>query len=107
MTETKLMVLYPYPSDADQFEKVYLDEHMPLAERIPHVKKFKATKVATTPTGDQPAFYRIAELYFDSQESLKAALGSEAGQAAAGHAVSISTGGMPTFLIAEEESMSF
>jgi uncharacterized protein (TIGR02118 family) len=107
MAETKLVVLYPYPSDADQFEKVYLDEHVPIAQKIPHVKKFKATKVAGTPTGHQPAFYRIAELYFESPHSLKAALASEAGQAAAGHAISISTGGMPTFLIAEEESMSF
>jgi len=107
MAETKIVVMYPYPSDVDKFERAYVDEHMPIAQKIPNVKRFVATKVAATPTGDQPTFYRIAELYFESLDSLKEALGSEAGQAAAGHAVSISSGGMPTFLIAEEETMTF
>lgn len=107
MAETKLVVLYPYPTDVDQFEKAYIDEHMPIAQKIPHVKKFAATRVFATPTGDQAAFYRIAELYFESVDKLKEAMGSEAGQAAARHAFAISTGGMPTLLIADEESMSF
>ncbi|HEV7698878.1 MAG TPA: EthD family reductase [Pyrinomonadaceae bacterium] len=105
MTETKLVVMYPYPSDVDQFEKAYVDEHMPIAQKIPNVIKFVATKVSGTPMGSQPTFYRIAELYFESLDSLKEALGSDAGQAAAGHAVAISSGGMPTFLIGEEEMM--
>ena len=80
---------------------------MPIAQKIPNVKMFVSTKVAATPTGSQPNFHRIAELYFDSLDSLKEALASDAGQAAAGHALSISSGGMPTFLIAEEETTNF
>ena len=108
MAETKLVVMYPYPTDVDKFESDYVNEHLPLAkEKIPNVIRFVATKTIATPTGDTPAFYRIAELHFSSMESLKDALSSAGGQEAAGHAIAISSGGMPTFLIAEEETMSF
>jgi uncharacterized protein (TIGR02118 family) len=107
MAQTKLVVMYPYPSNVDEFERTYVEEHIPIAKKIPNVTTFVATKVAATPTGAQPAFYRIAELYFDSLDSLKEALASDAGQAAAGHAISISSGGMPTILVAEEETTNF
>ena len=107
MAETKLVVMYPYPANVDKFESDYVNEHLPLAKKIPNVTKFVATKAVAIPTGDTPAFYRIAELHFDSIESLKDALTAAGGQEAAGHAVAISSGGMPTFLIAEEESISF
>jgi len=52
-------------------------------------------------------FHRIAEVYFPSMEALEACLNSPGGQETAGHAVEISTGGAPVFLIAEVESFDF
>jgi uncharacterized protein (TIGR02118 family) len=108
MAGTKLVVLYPYPTDVEAFEKAYVDDHVPLAkEKIKGMSKFVATKVVGTPTGQTPPFYRIAELHFPSIDALKEALSSAGGQEAARHAISISSGGMPIFLVAEEEAITF
>jgi uncharacterized protein (TIGR02118 family) len=99
----KLIVLYPPPADATTFEQRYRSEHAPMVvQNIPGLKKFVAAQVLGTPTGAAP-YQRVAELYFDSIESLQAAMSSAAGQAAVAHAVEISTGGPPLVLIAEDD----
>ncbi len=108
MAQTKLVVIYPHPTDVAAFEKAYVDDHVPMAkEKIKGMTKFVATKVLGTPDGQTPPFYRIAELYFPSIESLKQSAGSAGAQEAVAHAVSISSGGMPIFLVGEEETTNF
>ncbi len=99
----KLIVLYPPPSDAATFERRYQSEHAPMVmQKIPGLKKFVAAKVLGTPAGAAP-YHRVAELYFDSMDSLQAAMGSPGGQATVAHAMEISTGGPPVVLIAEDD----
>ena len=102
-------MLYPYPRDVDAFERVYSEEHVPMvnAEAKKGITKFVATKVMGTPDGSAPPFYRIAELYFPSLEALKECASSESAQKAVAHAVSISSGGKPVFLIAEGKTTDF
>jgi uncharacterized protein (TIGR02118 family) len=69
---------------------------------IPGLQKFVAAQVLGTPAGAAP-YQRVAELYFDSIESLQAAMASAGGQAAVAHATEISTGGPPVVLIAEDD----
>ncbi len=109
MAAAKLVVLYPYPSDVDTFERAYAGEHVPMvtAETLRGITKFVATKIAGTPDGSPPPFYRMAELHFPSLDTLKAAASSEGAQKAVAHAISISSGGKPIFLIAEEETTNF
>ena len=46
MTSVKLIVAYPQPADAEVFEKVYLEEHVPLAVAKLHgMTKIVATKI--------------------------------------------------------------
>ncbi|MEK6287323.1 MAG: EthD family reductase [Acidobacteriota bacterium] len=105
MAETKIVVIYPRPTDVDAFEKVYVEEHLPLAmEKIKGVTKFAATKVVGTPDGSTPPFYRIAELYFPSMEALQESAASPGTQEAVAHAFKISTGGPPIILVAEQET---
>jgi len=62
MTNVKLVVMYPRPKDIDAFEKVYQNEHVPLAVAVLGGKtKIVGTKVLGSPQGT-PAFYRIAEM---------------------------------------------
>ena len=99
----KLIVLYPRPADPAIFERRYRVEHAPMVlEKIPGLKKFVASQVLGAPTGTAP-YQRVAELYFDSLESLQAAMASVGGQATVAHAVEISTGGPPVVLIAEDD----
>jgi uncharacterized protein (TIGR02118 family) len=108
MAETKLIVIYPFPSDVEAFERAYVEHHVPMAkEKIKGMTKFVATKVLGTPDDQTPPFYRIAELHFPSIEALKESAGSAGAQEAVAHAISISSGGRPIFLVAEEETITF
>ena len=107
MAGVKLIVMYPRPKDIDAFEKVYQNEHVPMAvEKLAGKTKLVATKVVGSPQGTPP-FYRIAEVYFPSMEALQTGTSSEGGKQTIGHAVQISSGGPPVMMIAEEESFSF
>ena len=105
----KLVVLYPYPQDVDVFERVYTEEHVPMVNKngMKGITKFVATKVVGTADGSAPPFYRIAELHFPSLAVLQEVASSENAQKAVAHAVSISSGGKPLFLVAEEETTNF
>ena len=109
MAEAKIIVLYPAPRDAGAFERAYTQDHAPMvnARAFPGITKFVATKISGTPDGSPPPFARVAELYFPSLDALKAAAATPAAQQAVAHAISISTGGAPTFLVAEEEVRDF
>jgi len=108
MAEIKVIVMYPRPTDIDAFEKVYREEHVPLAvEKIKGIIKFAAIKVVGTPDGSPPPFHRIAELYFPSMQALQESVASPGTQEAVAHAFKISTGGPPTVLVAEQETTTF
>ena len=107
MPDVKLVVIYPRPTDIAGFEKVYTNEHVPLAvAKLGGKTKIVATKILGSPQGLSP-FYRIAEVYFPSMHALEACAASDGGKEALAHAVKISTGGPPIFLVAEEEIFSF
>jgi len=107
MADVKLIVIYPRPKDVDAFEKVYQEEHVPLAvAKLGGKTKMVATKILGSPQGLAP-FYRIAEAHFPSMQALEACAASEGGQEALAHAVKISSGGAPIFLVAEEETFTF
>jgi uncharacterized protein (TIGR02118 family) len=107
MADVKLVVIYPRPKDVEAFEKVYTNEHVPLAvAKLGGKTKIVATKVLGSPQG-VPPFYRIAEVYFPSMQVLEACAASDGGKEALAHAVKISSGGAPVFLVAEEETFTF
>jgi uncharacterized protein (TIGR02118 family) len=59
----------------DDFRRWWLEEHAPLARRLPGLRKLVFNLVE----GDQP-YDGISELWFDSQEAFEAAYASEIGQ---------------------------
>ena len=107
MADVKLVVIYPSPKDVGVFEKIYQNEHVPLAvAKLGGKTKIVATKILGSPQGT-PTFYRIAEVYFPSIQALEACVASEGCKEALAHAVKISSGGAPIFLVAEEETITF
>jgi uncharacterized protein (TIGR02118 family) len=67
-------VLYNAPKDAAVFEKYYKDTHLPLVVANQSEIGFKRadlTKFESALDGKKPAFYRQAELYFDSMADLQ------------------------------------
>jgi len=107
MAGAKFIVVYPRPKNLEAFEKTYRDEHVPMAvAKLAGKTKIVATKVLDSPQGTPP-FYRIAEIHFPSLEALQTCAASEGAKETLAHAVSISTGGTPIFLVAEEETFTF
>ena len=107
MADVKLVVIYPRPKDVEAFEKVYTNEHVPLAvAKLGGKTKIVATRVLGSPQG-VPPFYRIVEVYFPSMQALEACASSEGAKEALAHAVKTPTGGAPIFLVAEEETFTF
>lgn len=78
----KLVALYKKPANPAEFDEHYYNVHIPLANKIPGLKKTEVAKVTGTPGGESE-YYLIAELYFDSMEDLKNGMGSPEGKAAA------------------------
>lgn len=106
MANVKLVVIYPRPKDVDRFEKVYQNEHVPLAiANLGGKTKTVATKISGSPQGTPP-FYRMAEIHFASMHDLEACAASAGGKLTLSNAVSISSGGPPIFLVAEEETFA-
>src|SRR5438105_1607230 len=60
MAGVKILVLYPYPKDVDQFERLYTTEHAPMvtAKTFKGITKFVATKVNGSPDGSKAPYYR-------------------------------------------------
>jgi uncharacterized protein (TIGR02118 family) len=107
MGNVKLIVIYPRPKDIESFERVYKNEHVPMAvEKLGGKTKIVGSKIVGSPQGTPP-FHRIAEIHFPSMEALQACAASEGGKQTLANAVAISSGGAPIFLVAEEEVFVF
>ena len=74
-----MTVIYQTPRDIESFEKHYFDVHIPLAKQLPGLIKYELNdgKIKST-TGHSS--YRIANLYFETIESMKNAFSSNIGQ---------------------------
>ncbi len=94
MSNAKLVVLYPQPTDPETFEKAYANEHIPLMHEKMKGMKAVITKMSGTPTGPAPHFY-MAEIYAPSVDAIKDFLNTPDGQEVAANAAKISTGGPP------------
>jgi len=107
MKAVKLIVAYPQPKDAAAFEKIYQQEHVPLAiANLEGKTRIVATKILQSPHGEPP-YYRVAEVHFPSMEALQQCAQSEGGKATLANAAKISSGGPPVIMIAEEDTFTF
>jgi uncharacterized protein (TIGR02118 family) len=76
----KLMVLYGQPPNPEEFEKYYLDVHMPLVAAIKGARRMEAARCLPQADGSPPAFYRVFEMWFDSPEQMAAVFDTPEGK---------------------------
>jgi uncharacterized protein (TIGR02118 family) len=93
----KCVVLYEFPPDAEVFEHHYFDVHLPLGAQIPGLRRREVAKATEGPGGQQPPYYRIAELYFDDRSSMEQAFASEQGRRASDDRDLFVTSGVTVF----------
>lgn len=97
----KMIVLYGQPDDSDAFMKYYEDVHLPVALKIPGLKKLVANHVTADAMGGKPGHFLIAELHFHDDAAFDAAMSSEQNMAAGRDLANFATGGV-SVLITDE-----
>ena len=99
----ELVVMYKTPKDAAAFDKHYAERHVPLAKKIPGLRKYTVSQgPVATPAGPS-AFHLIATLTFDNLAAIQAAFASAEGQAAAADVRTFATGGADIILFDTSE----
>ena len=57
----------PDETQREEFEEHYTEIHAPLAASIPNLQELATTRTEEGLEGDDPAFYRVAEMVFESE----------------------------------------
>jgi uncharacterized protein (TIGR02118 family) len=90
----QVLVLYKTPKDTAAFDKYYAETHIPLAKKMPGLRKYLVSKgPVATPAGPS-GIYLVAELTFDNMAAVQAAFGSAEGRATAADVPKFASGGV-------------
>lgn len=99
----QVVVMYKTPKDTAAFDKHYSEIHIPLAKKIPGLRKYEVSKGAVgTPAGPS-GFHLIATLHFDDVAAVKAGFGSPEGKAAGADVARFATGGADMIIFDTKE----
>ena len=100
----RLVVMYKTPKDAAAFDQHYLETHVPMAKKIPGLRKYEISRgPVVTPMGPS-AFHLIATLHFDDMAAIQKAFASAEGQAAAADVQTFTTD-PPHMLVFENQEV--
>jgi uncharacterized protein (TIGR02118 family) len=79
----RMVVIYRTPKDPVAFDKHYTTVHIPLAKRLPGLRRYEVSqRPILTPAGDLEP-YLIATLHFDDLTAIRHAFATPDGQACA------------------------
>jgi uncharacterized protein (TIGR02118 family) len=85
--------MYKTPKDAAAFDNYYFETHVPIAKKIPGLRKYEVSQgTVATPAGPS-GVHLVATLHFDDVEAVQRAFASPEGQAAAADVQKFATGG--------------
>ncbi|MES1149994.1 MAG: EthD family reductase [Bradyrhizobium guangdongense] len=99
----EVVVLYKTPKDAAAFDKYYAETHIPLAKKIPGLKKYAISKGPVNSPAGPSGIHLVAILTFDSLADIQAGFGSEAGKAAGGDVPKFASGGADLLIFDTKE----
>jgi uncharacterized protein (TIGR02118 family) len=99
----KLLVLYPTPTDVEQFDRRYEQEHLPMGKAaLVGATGLVTHRILGSPAGKSP-FSRLTEVSFPTLKAIQECASLPGAQKTLANAVEISTGGAPHFMIVEQE----
>jgi uncharacterized protein (TIGR02118 family) len=99
----RLVVMYGSPTDPGVFDKYYFESHVPIAKRIPGLRKYEVSRGAIATPAGPSRFYLIATLHFDDMKAVQSAFASPQGQAAAADVAKFATGGVDMIFFDDAE----
>jgi uncharacterized protein (TIGR02118 family) len=85
----QMIVLYKSPKDPATFDRHYATTHIPLAKKIPGLRKYETSQgPVMTPSGPSP-YHLVAILHFDNMQAMRSAFATPEGRIAGEHARSL------------------
>jgi uncharacterized protein (TIGR02118 family) len=88
----QVVVMYKTPTDKAAFDKHYVEKHIPLAKKIPGLRKYEVSQgPVATPAGPS-GYHLVAVLQWDNLAAIQAAFGSPEGQATVADVQTMATG---------------
>jgi uncharacterized protein (TIGR02118 family) len=94
----RLLVMYKTPRDTAAFDKHYVERHVPLAKKIPGLRKYEVSQGAVGSPMGSSNYHLVAILHFDDMAAIQSAFGSAEGQAAVADVQTFATGGVDIFM---------
>jgi len=79
----RMVIIYKTPKDAVAFDRHYFETHVPLAKKLPGLRKYEISRGPITAVAGPSDVYLIGTLHFDDMEAMKQAFASPEGRAAA------------------------
>ena len=80
----RFLALYETPTDPEAFDRHYREVHVPLAKKLPGLRRYTLSRDVTGLRG--APYHLVAELEWDSMDDLRAAFASPEGRATAADA---------------------
>jgi uncharacterized protein (TIGR02118 family) len=79
----QMIVVYKTPDDDDAFDRHYFGVHVPLAKKLPGLRKYETSVGPIMTLGSAANTYFVAVLHFESVAAMQSAFASPEGQACA------------------------
>jgi uncharacterized protein (TIGR02118 family) len=99
----QVIVLYKTPKDASAFDRYYFEKHVPLAKRLPGLRKYEVSQGTVASPQGESGIHLVAVLYFDSMAAIQEAFATPQGRDAAVDVNNFATGGVDMFLFDTRE----
>ena len=99
----QLVVMYRTPKDPAAFDRYYFATHVPIAKKIPGLRKYEVSEGPVATPAGASGFYLVATLRFDDMAAIQRAFASPEGQAAAADVQTFATGGADMYMFDSRE----
>jgi len=95
----RVLVCYGKPDDPAAFDRHYTAVHVPLVNKMPHLKSFEMSRGEVVSSNDDVAYHLVAILSYANQAELDASLASPEGKAAVDDLANFASGGVTILTI--------
>jgi len=99
----RIVVLYKTPKDPAAFDRYYFATHVPIAKRIPGLRKYEVNHGAVASPGGPSGVHLAAILHFDDMAAVGHAFACPEGQAAVADVQTFATGGVDILMFDQRE----
>ena len=90
----KVTVLYGHPKSPEDFEKYYFGTHIPLVFATKGARRAETSKCPPAADGSPGPFYRIFEIWFDSQSDMTETIATPEWKKLVADVANFATGGI-------------